>query len=289
MPVKKKHLWLKQISVLLMTLIILTSFVDKTFAGSITQYEQMTGEEKFTEIKEQVTHSALNVSKYKASDAYKEINKALDDFQKINSLVQKTKHTDRIIDKVANGLEEVANTYENIANFTSDISSNRKEEFANLRIFKRESLKTEQELKNEIAKVKSNNHLIQKSLDVTSDEIEQRKMEVSLKGNQSIINSLEAQRIIWARFYRTQEKMLKSLNLNAKKIDLLLHVLNVNASVYREAANVARLRRSAKGALESLRSLTDIQDIVGDLENSWLEVNDIVSEISNAEFTLDIE
>lgn len=289
MSVSKNSFWFRQVVVWMITLIFSISVVGEAQAKNLTQYEHMTGEEKFTEIKEQVVHSALNLSKYKASDAYKEIDKALNHFQRIYTLVQKAKRVDDVIDKVADGLEEIATAYERVANFSSDISSNRGEEFANLLLFDKESLKTEHELKNEIVQIEANNRLIQKQLSGTSDEFEIKKIRVSLKGNQSIISSLEAQRIIWEKFHQTQRKMLDSLILNGREIDLLVHVLNVNAGVYREAANVARLRRSAKGALDSLSSLADIQGIVVDLENSWSEVNGIVSEISKAEFTLDFE
>ena len=289
MSVSQKNFWFKQIVVWIVTLIISISVMGEAQAKDLTQYEQMSGEEKFIEIKEQVVHSALNLSKYKASDAYQEIDKALNHFQRIYSLVQKTKRVDDVIDKVADGLEEIANAYERVANFGSDISSSRSEELANLSVFDRETLKTERELKDEILQIEANNRSIQKQLNGVVDEFELKKTRVSLKGNYSILNSLEAQRIIWQRFHLTQKKMLRSLILNGREIDLLLHILNVNASVYREAANVARLRRSAKGALDSLSSLADIQGIVVDLENSWLEVNDIVSEISKAEFTLDFE
>jgi len=79
------------------------------------------------------------------------------------------------------------------------------------------------------------------------------------------------------------------LGTNGKKIELLLHILKTNAIVYKEAAKVAKLRRSAKSALINLQSLSEIQNILGDLQNSWIEVNDLVSEISNADFILEIQ
>lgn len=289
MLARNKAIWLKQITIWIMAFVIAISFVQTAQAGTVEQYERLTGEEKFIEIKDGVTHSAQNIYKCRASDVYKELEKASHDFQKISYIVQKSENIDDVIDKVADKFDKIANTYEKISNYSSDISSIRKTEFANLIIFKRETYKTEEELKNEIAQIKSKNSSINRQIESVLDEIERKKLEVSLKGNKSVINSLNAQRIIWEKFYQAQVKMLKPLKLNAKKIDLLLHILSVNSGVYHEAANVARLRRSAKSALENLGALADVQDVIFDLEDSWIEVSDIVSEISQAEFTIDIE
>lgn len=281
----------KQITIWMIIFIILLSAVGDAQAKNISNYKQMSEEEKFIEIREQVTHSALDVLNYKASDAYKMLAQASKDFQKIYFLVQKTDEVDKVINKVANGLDEIASAYEEVANFSSEIILHRNEEFSQLLNYAQETLQTENELKGKITEIESNNRLIQKKLVSINDldEIELKKIEVSLKGNESVINSLQAQCIIWNKFYQTQKKMLSSIDLSSKKVDLLLHILDVNADVYREAANVARLRHSAKSALDSLNTLIDIQDIVVDLKNSWVEVNDIVTEISNAEFAVNIE
>ena len=59
MSVSKKNFWFKQIVVWIVTLIISISVMGEAQAKDLTQYEQMSGEEKFIEIKEQVVHSRL--------------------------------------------------------------------------------------------------------------------------------------------------------------------------------------------------------------------------------------
>ncbi len=95
--------------------------------------------------------------------------------------------------------------------------------------------------------------------------------------------------MIWKKFQVAQKKLMARLKISSKKLGLLLHILQENAKVYRAAASVAKLRRSARYALRELAVLADMERLLGDLESSWSEVNLLVDEISKADFALDIE
>lgn len=253
------------------------------------QYRKLVGEQKFTEIKEQVVQSTQNLTQYKASDAYQEIVSAMNKFYKIRDVVKNSSHVDDVIEEVANGFETIASTYEKVVKIGEELKQYRKGELRYLKGMSGETLKTQQELERKIATLKDQNKLLQEKLLSALDDIERNNLEVSLRGNSSIINSLRAQTIIWRRFYEAQDQLYEKLNLNGRKVDSLIHVLEVNSRVYQEAANVTRLRKSAKGALDNLTSLGDLQNIIGDLQNSWTEVDDLISDISNAEFVIDID
>jgi hypothetical protein len=283
-----KNFWVKQIVVWLMILAISLSFAKEAQASSKEKYKQMAGEEKFTEIQKQVTYSALNMSNYKASDAYQEIADALNDFRQLQTLVRKATYVDDVIDEVTDRLDRIATTYDNVVSFGQSMKQYRKGEFSYLKDINGETLKTQQELKKRITTLESENRLFQKKLSSATDEIELKELEIRLKGNKSVINSLEAQCMIWDKFYLAQNQLLESLDLNRRKINLLLQILEVNARVYHEAATVAHLRRSAKSALESLGALADIQSIIGELQDSWLQIDTIVSEIGKANFSIEI-
>ena len=289
MVLNHKFSWLKHIFIWIIILVITISFVPEAKAVNMKQYEKLEGEDKFTAIKEQVTHSALNIEKYKASNIYKELERASHNFKKIENLLKKTDNVDSVIDRVAENFDEVATIYEGISNYASEIAISRKDEFTNLRSFRKETLKTKNDLNSEIEKIKTENNHINRKLESTIDDLERRKIEISLKGNKSIINSLNAQCRIWDKFYQAQNKMLNPLKTSGKSIDLLLHILNVNSKVYHEAANVALLRQSARSALDNLQALANIDDVIIDLEDSWIEIDDIVSEISQAKFFTDTE
>ncbi|KPA13123.1 hypothetical protein MHK_006673, partial [Candidatus Magnetomorum sp. HK-1] len=93
--------------------------------------------------------------------------------------------------------------------------------------------------------------------------------------------------LIWDKFHETQKPLLKKLNLRKENIDLLMHGLKQNARVYQAAASAAELRRTARAALSNLSELQNIDDVLGDLQNNWFEVNALVSQISEADFNID--
>jgi hypothetical protein len=285
----RKILWVRQIVTWLLVLVLSLSFVAEAQAGGDTQYKSLTGEKKFTEIQEQVTHTAKSVANYKASDAYKEIVNSLQYFQKLYKKVQTADHVDDVIKEVADGLDKIAANFEKVASLSTDILRYRKENFYYLRSINGETLKTEKQLKEQITKLESDNKYFKQLHNNSTDEIDSKRIEIKLKGNDSIIKSLQAQSNIWGKFYQKQAMLLEKLDLNGRKVDLLLDVLNVNAKVYHEAANVARLRQSAIVALDNLGYLTNMEDIIVDLQDSWSQVDEIVSEIGSADFIFDIQ
>jgi hypothetical protein len=258
-------------------------------ADSKPTYDQESKEERFNVIKGVVIGSTKLISNYGADKAYDLIKTSLGKFRDLHQQVKEAEYVDDVIDEVTDALDEIATTYEDVANLKRNIAHNRAKNTAHFLGAKDGTNKTVQELEIEKKMVVLEAASMRKKLSYTTDEIEKQKLEISIKGNESIINSLEAQETIWRKFHAVQEKLLTRLNLNGRKIDLLLHVLKTNAAVYREAANVAKLRRSAKAALKNLQSLSDIQGILGDLQNSWVEVNDLVSEISSADFNIELQ
>ena len=283
----RKSFWLRKIFICLGILLVSLSHVSEVQASET--YKQMDGEAKFSEIQKHVTHSALSISNYKASDAYGEINGALSDSQKLHTLVQKADDIDEVIDDVTDGLDRISTAYNKVVEIGNDMKSYRGREFLNLKDIRKETLKTRQDLEKRINTLKAESSSLQKQLKSITDEFELKEINLTLQGNNSIVNSLEAQHFIWDKFYSSQNKLLDSLDLNGRKVDLLLQALEINSNVYHEAATVAHLRQSAQGALESLGDVGDIQNIVGDLQDSFRQVNDIVSEISEANFTSGIQ
>jgi len=244
-------------------------------------------EDKFNNIKDDVIESTKKISDFKAKDAYEMIHSTLKDFQNIYQQVKNSKNIDDIIDEVTDGLINISDTYSKVAEFSVSIAKFRSKHIQKLNDAQGETLLTIQQLNDKKLILIGKNKELNSELEYATKEIDKQKIQISLKGNKSIIKSIEAQKLIWLKFNNAQTKLQNKLNSNGDKFELLLHILKVNAKVYKEAANVAMLRKSAKAALQSLTSLSDIQDILNDLENSWIEVNDLVAEISNAEFKIE--
>lgn len=276
----------KQLFVLILVF-LLTIINAGTAYASGDKYKKLEGEAKFTEIKESLVDSTNKISHYKAGDAYRELSGALKDFRKLHETVEKTKNIDDVIEDVANGLDDISITYDRVAKIGKDLVKFRNNNFKYLQSMTDETLKTAKQIARESSSLQEENKRLEKKLATEIDDIERNDIQISIRGNTSIINSLKGQAIIWSKFHEAQTNLLSKLQLNGRKVDSLIHILEVNARVYKEAANVAQLRKTAKSALDNLNSLGDIQSIIGDLQNSWLEVDDLVSDISNADFTID--
>jgi hypothetical protein len=272
-------------------LLSLVFFLSMVSAGNAyasgDKYKKLEGETKFTEIKENLVNSTNKLAHYKAGDAYRELSGALKDFKKLHETVEKTKNVDEVIEDVANGLADIAVTYDNVAKIGKDLVKFRDNNFKYLQSMTDETLKTAQQIARESSGLQEENKRLEKRLTGNIDDIERNDIQITIRGNTSIIKSLQGQAIIWSKFHEAQTNLLSKLQLNGRKVDSLIHILEVNARVYKEASNVAQLRRTAKTALDNLSSLGDIQSIIGDLQNSWLEVDDLVADISNADFTID--
>lgn len=283
----RRGYWFEKVIICLTILLIFLSPISG--AQAYPHYKQMDGETKFSEIQKQTTNSALSISNYMASDAYREINSALLDSQKLHTLVQKADYIDEVIDEVTDGLDRISIAYDKVVEIGDDLKQHRESKFSSLKNINRETLKTRQDLKKRADKLHAESNSLQRKLKNVNSDLEMKEINLTLQGNDSIINSLEAQYTIWDKFYSSQKKLLESLDLNGRKVDLLLQALEINSSVYHEAATVAHLRQSAQGALESIDDLADIQSIVGDLQDSFIQVNDIVSEISKADFAVNFQ
>jgi len=283
-----KNFFLKQILIWSLIIVVLVMNSGAAYASN-DRYRKLDGEKKFSEIKEELINSTQNIAHYKASEANQELVKALSDFKKLRETVKKAQNIDDVIDEVADGLNEISLTYENVSKIGKDLIKFRNGNFQHLQEMSNETIKTEKEIEKETSRLEEENKRLQQKLISDIDEIDKNNVQVSIKGNMSIINSLKGQSMIWKKFYEAQTNLLSKLKLNSRKVDSLLHILEVNSRVYKEAANVAKLRKTAKSALDNLSSLGDLQKIIGDLQNSWVEVDDLVSDISNAEFTVDID
>ncbi len=89
------------------------------------------------------------------------------------------------------------------------------------------------QLKQQITKIESENSSLKQKLGKTTDEdeIESKKIEVSLNGNGYIIHSLEAERIIWDKLYQAQTRLLERLDINGKRNQPLIYSSFAFASV----------------------------------------------------------
>jgi hypothetical protein len=244
-------------------------------------------ETQFNSIKDSIITSARTTSSYGAAEAIEELNANLVLFDSLYNKIKSSKHPDDVINEVAEGLTKLSVSYRKIAMIKNEIFKVHNREFDSFRDNEGKTLATIKEIQRDKASYVKKIANAEESLKKEQNEIEKQKLNVSLQGWKSIIKSLEAQELIWNKFYEAQEKLLTKLKLSSEKISLLFHIIDTNATVYKYAAEVARLRKSALEALVNLASLTDLQALLNDMTNNWLQVNEIVDEISTADFRSD--
>jgi hypothetical protein len=213
--------------------LFLFGWVNPSHATSI-DYRQLKGEEKFTVIKNEIIDSEQSLSHYRADDAYNIIVRSLSEFQQLRRLLDQSKNPDDVIEKIADGLDTIASSYEDVTKLEKDILKNRRGIFSRLRDVGNETLRTQKQLDNKANSLTSENEKLQRRLNSNMDGISLQEIEVSLKGNESIIKSLKAQSLIWDKFYLKQDQLSEKLGLNGRKIDLLFHILDVNAALLHE-------------------------------------------------------
>jgi hypothetical protein len=244
-------------------------------------------EQKFNSIKDDIIKSAITTSSYRAEEAIKELNANMTFFDVLYDKVKSAKHPDDVINEVADGLAKLSASYQKIAAMKNDIFTVHLKEFRAFRDYEGKTLATIQEIQRDKVGYVKKISTAEVSLKKEQNEIEKQKLNVSLQGWKSVVKSLEAQELIWNKFYEAQGKLLGKLKLSSEKISLLFHIIDTNATVYKYAADVAKLRKSALEALANLATLTELEALLTDMTNNWLQVDEIVREISTAEFRLE--
>jgi len=253
---------------------------------SSATYSEVPGQNiSYSKAKSKVISATQNINTYGALEAAKLILDNIKKFEQLKLMVYQAQNIDDVIDDVADGLYEISKTYEKVT-YQKD----------NILLIHNKSLKTISNTDELIISysIDSNNKEIlslQLEIDTLTETVgteqnktKKRKSEININSKKSIINSLKAKNKVWNNFRTAQEKLLAKLKNNSEIIDLFLFTLEKNSEVYKEAADVAMLRKSAKSMLSQLTMLNSADDVIKDIENNWLEINDLMNEISNSDF-----
>lgn len=202
--------------------------------------------------------------------------------------VYQANHVDDVIDDVADGLYEISKTYKKVTEKKDAILLEHGNALKTISNTDENTI--EYAIKNNTDKIislESEVTRLLKEIEVEQIETKKRKLEIDINSKKSIINSLKDKNKVWNNFRLSQEKLLLKLKKNSEIIDLFLFALDKNADVYKEAADVAMLRKSAKSMLSQLKLLNATDDLINNIENNWLEINDLMNEISKAEFKIE--
>lgn len=238
--------------------------------------------EQFNEIKQSVLDTVSESQRVGAATTYHLLNDNLAAFRALSARVQQAPHMDDVIEELATELDEIAGNFEKAAKLRVKYSENTVDSRARMAARHRETQAAISEINNRIQLAQAETRRAQNAFAAT--DLERDKNRIIVSSNQSVLNSLDAQKQIWVRFADSQSRLMSTFAASTERVDFVLFVLQKNAQVYREAANTAQLRRNVRMALQDLQSLGAIENSLIDLAASWREVDAIVSEIGREEF-----
>ena len=237
---------------------------------------------QFNEIKQSVLDTVSKSQRIGAATTYHLLNDNLAAFRALSTRVQQAPHMDDVIEELATELDEIAGNFEKAAKLRVKYGKNTTDSRALMAAKHRETQAAINEINNRIQMAQAETRRAQNAIATT--DLQRDKNRIIVSSNQSVLNSLDAQKQIWVRFADSQSRLMSTFSASTERVDFVLFVLQKNAQVYREAANTAQLRRNVRLALQDLQSLGAIENSLIDLAASWREVDAIVSEIGREEF-----
>lgn len=229
------------------------------------------------------------VRTFKARDALVEIEKNIALLRAVRAKVEAADNIDAVIDDVADALDSMATSYEAIADMKREIELTYKDEFRTLDDVDTSTGNTLAEIRAEKARCESEIAEGDQALPNVTNPTERKKLEIKLRSLKSQVGQWGAKETIWVKFEEAQKSLKRKLSISGEQVDMLIFLLEENAKVYRGAASVARLRKSAKETLNNFVDFQDLNEAAGSLEGTWSELDGIVDRMAADDFVLGIE
>ncbi len=238
--------------------------------------------EQFNLIKQSVLETVSDSQRMGAATTYRLLTENLTAFRALSARVQQAPHMDDVIEELATELDAIAGNFERAAKLRVEYARNTQESRADMANRQRETQAAIAAIDRRMQHAEQ--EMRQAQLNTASTPLGRDKNRIIVSSNQSVLNSLSAQKQIWVKFADSQSRLMSTFTASTERVDFVLFVLQKNAQVYREAANTAQLRRNVRLALQDLQALGAIENSLIDLAASWREVDAIVNEIGREEF-----
>jgi hypothetical protein len=236
--------------------------------------------------RDRLQESVEKVSTFKAREALIEIERNMSVLRQVREKVEGSKNVDEVIEDVSAALEVMATSYEKIAAMKTEIEITYKGETRNLDEVGVKTGRTLAEIRAEKARCEQELRDDEGRLPAIANLTERKKMEIRIRSLKSQINQWAAKETIWSKFEQAQGPVKQKLSITGEHVDLLIFLLQENAKVYRGAASVAKLRKSARETLNNFVDFQDLNDAAGNLEGTWSELDGIVDRMASDDFVL---
>lgn len=239
----------------------------------------------FNEIKGQLFAVIEQFLTFGTTEAYIKIRYNLQSIKTLHTTLIQREKIEGIVNEIAEELLAISKNYQEIAAMAPSIMAKHQEQFNVINDLKSKTSSAIEKIGQQQKKYQT---LLEKSQpEVSSNQLneslEEQKTQFSIDSYNNILQTLYAQQAIWNKFYEAQEILAQRLKRYSQKISILLYILNINAQVYEQAANVALLHNTTIVSLNNLSHLTELQKIMTEIEGSENEITQWLSKIEQTQ------
>lgn len=239
----------------------------------------------FNEIKGQLFAVIEQFLTFGTTEAYIKIRYNLQSIKTLHTTLIQREKIEGIVNEIAEELLAISKSYQEIAAMAPSIMAKHQEQFNVINDLKSKTSSAIEKIGQQQKKYQT---LLEKSQpEVSSNQLneslEEQKTQFSIDSYNNILQTLYAQQAIWNKFYEAQEILAQRLKRYSQKISILLYILNINAQVYEQAANVALLHNTTIVSLNNLSHLTELQKIMTEIEGSENEITQWLSKIEQTQ------
>lgn len=239
----------------------------------------------FNEIKGQLLAVIEQFLTFGTPEAYIKIRYNLQSIKTLHTTLIKREKIAGIVNEIAEELLAISKSYQEIAALAPAIMAKHQEQFKVINDLKSKTAYAIEKIEQQQKKYQT---LLEKSQqEVSSNQLnnslEEQKTQFSIDSYNNILQTFYAQQAIWSKFYEAQEILAQKLQKYSEEISILLYILNINAQVDEQAANVALLHNTTIVSLNNLNHLTELQKIMTEIEGSENEITQWLSKIEQTQ------
>jgi len=225
----------------------------------------------FNEIKHQLIDASNIILKQGTREAYLRITEHLKLFKSLQTKLNR-QNAESLMNEIIQSFIAVAQNYKNMAAMKTELIDVHEKQFELIASLETRTLHNmeglEKQRQAKLAQLKK----AQIELTNIVDPLERHKRQLSIDGYKSIVQSLYAQKVVWQKFYNAQNRLEAKLHNHSQKIELLLHILNINADIYQQSANIALLGKTSLVSLNKLTDLSELKIIVRQIAESESDI-----------------
>jgi len=240
----------------------------------------------FNEIKEQLFTLTEQILTFGTQQIFSQLQTHLNAFNKLQEQIAQSFEIEPLIAQISQQLVHMSETYQIVAAKNAEINQFHQQQFEQL---KQLIARTDLYIKKIYSKkeyfltkvTEAQNQL--KALEVP---LERQKIEYTINSYRKLQQNLYAQKELWEKFHVLQKQTQSSLETYSQAVSILFHVLNVNAQVYKEAANLAIWGQFFE-LKNNLSNQQELQSIINSIKESEKNILELIAKVKN--LTLSIE